>query len=157
MVIMPDLQKMLEYSNDDVISRFCAQLDVPEAEAKDILKETIKFLYLSQNPAVFIPDELLIIDEMWHNFILFTREYHDFSQQHFQRYIHHRPATKAEKEEQQKLTAENPALVQQEYLKKFELLLNETFDVLGEETVEKWFEVYPVQYSKEKIKQLRKN
>ncbi|MEJ7658804.1 MAG: hypothetical protein WKG07_03825 [Hymenobacter sp.] len=46
---------------------------------------------------VFIPDDLLIIDEMWHNFILFTPAYHAFCQAHFQKYLHHVPATKQEK------------------------------------------------------------
>lgn len=153
---MPDLQSMLQYRNEDIISRFCSQFDVSETEATDIFQETIKFLFLSQKPTVFIPDELLILDEMWHNFILFTYEYHEFSQTHFQRYLHHRPATKAEKVAQLQLLATDPQRAKEEYMNRYELLLDETFDLLGEETVVKWFEVYPKTYSKERIKQLRK-
>ena len=33
------------------------------------------------------------IDKVWHQFILFTREYHKFSQDFFGSYIHHSPNT----------------------------------------------------------------
>lgn len=33
-----------------------------------------------------------IVDEAWHGFILFTREYNDFSRRAFGRYLHHTPA-----------------------------------------------------------------
>ena len=53
--------------------------NVDQEEAEDILKETLKFLYISQIPETFIPDDLLILDAMWHNMILFTPEYITFS------------------------------------------------------------------------------
>ena len=73
------LTKLLSFTDVNVISRFMDTYDVPENEAEDILSETLKFLYISQIPGIFIPDDLLIIDEMWHNLILFTPLYHKFS------------------------------------------------------------------------------
>ena len=35
-----------------------------------------------------------IIDEIWHNFILFTKEYHEFSKNVFGKYFHHTPNSK---------------------------------------------------------------
>lgn len=102
------LEEILQFQNEDVISRFMDMFDVEESEAEDILSETLKFLYLSQIPGVFIPDDLLIIDEMWHNLILFTPQYHEFSNIHFKKYWHHVPAGKKEKEERKALLKTNP-------------------------------------------------
>jgi hypothetical protein len=43
------------------------------------------------------------IDDVWHQFILFTREYHDFSQQFYGGYFHHAPNLPSKRE--------NPALL----------------------------------------------
>ncbi len=150
------LEKMLEYKDENVICRFTDMFDIDKAEAEDILKETLKFLYISTIPGVFIPDDLLILDEMWHNMILFTPEYHKFTQEHFDQYLHHRPAKKADKEREKRLLRQDPAKAKKEYLDKIELLLSVTYDYLGEETVKKWFQEYPKKYSKENIKALRK-
>ncbi|GAA0196464.1 hypothetical protein GCM10009122_61100 [Fulvivirga kasyanovii] len=150
------LDELLEYENEDVLSRFLDMYDVTEDEARDILRETLKFLYISQIPGVFIPDDLLIIDEMWHNMILFTPEYHEFSQKHFNQYFHHVPARKQEKEDRKRSLLADPDSARQAYLEKLEKLISVTYDHLGEDTVTKWFEEYPVKYSKEQLKTLRK-
>ena len=98
----PTLAELLQYKNDNVISRFTDLFEVSDTEAEDIFTETKKFLYISRQPGVFIPDELLIIDEMWHNFILFTATYQDFCVRYFGGYLHHLPASKVEKLEHQR-------------------------------------------------------
>lgn len=154
----PDqLRRMLAYRNEDVISRFTDQFAVSEAEAEDVFTETIKFLYLSQLPTVFIPDDLLILDEMWHNFILFTPAYHAFCDAHFGgSYFHHVPATKAEKRQRQLDRAADAEQARQVYLAKLSDLLGATYDHLGEATVLKWFQHYPEQYSKARLTALRR-
>ncbi|ELR69395.1 hypothetical protein C900_05085 [Fulvivirga imtechensis AK7] len=150
------LEQLLEYENEDVLSRFLDLYNVTEGEARDILKETLKFLYISQIPGVFIPDDLLVIDEMWHNLILFTPEYHKFSQKYFSQYFHHIPARKQEKEDRRKSMDADPDKAKKAYLDKLEKLISVTYDHLGEDTVRKWFEEYPVKYSKEQLRILRK-
>ena len=150
------LERLLEYRDENVISRFTDTFDLKSNEAEDILKETLKFLYISQVPGVFISDDLLILDEMWHNMILFTPQYHEFGQQHFMRYVHHVPASKSEKEDRQCLLQQQPEVARQEYLDKLEVLIAITYDYLGKETVKKWFQEYPKRYSKENIKALRR-
>lgn len=152
----PPLAAILAYQNEDVISRFTDLLAVEEQEARDIFQETKKFLYLSQQVPAFIPDDLLILDEMWHNFILFTREYQHFCQAHFQQYLHHLPATRQEKAEQVRLRAQDPERTKQRYLNRMETLLEATYDHLGEDTVRKWFQYYPEQYSPARLLALRK-
>ncbi|WP_222933174.1 hypothetical protein [Fulvivirga aurantia] len=150
------LQKLLQFENEDMLSRFTDMYNVSEDEARDILKETLKFLYISQIPGTFIPDDLLIIDEMWHNMILFTPQYHEFSQQHFQKYFHHVPASKQEKAEREKSLMADHEKARQDYLDKLQTLISVTYDHLGEETVKKWFQEYPEKYSKQNIKALRR-
>ncbi len=150
------LDKLLEYEDENMINRFVDMFDVTDEEAKEIFKETLKFLYISRLSGVFIPDDLLILDEMWHNMILFTPEYHAFSQAYFGRYLHHLPAKKSEKESRKRLLQKNPEKARNEYLTQMQLLMSITYDELGEETVVKWFQEYPEKYSAENIKALRK-
>jgi len=152
----PQLDAILAYQDEDVISRFTDLLAVEEAEAQDIFQETKKFLYLSHHYPVFIPDDLLILDEMWHNFILFTPAYRTFCQTHFHKFLHHLPTTKQEKALQAKQREQDPAQHKQRYLARLEALLEATYDHLGEETVRKWFQLYPERYSKSQLLALRK-
>ena len=157
-VMSPDqLHHILAYRNDDVVSRFTDQFAVSETEAEDIFTETLKFLYLSQLPTVFIPDDLLIVDEMWHNFILFTPAYVAFCKTHFQgEFFHHVPASRAEKQQRQRALAANAEQARQVYLDKLAELMRAAYDHLGEATVRKWFQQYPEQYSKTNITALRR-
>lgn len=150
------LEDILSYNNEDIISRFTDMFEIDEEEAIDIFQETKKFLYVCQVEGVFIPDDLLILDEMWHNFILFTKEYHAFCNKYFNRYFHHLPASKKEKEEQHLKNIQDPEKAHAGYLQKLQHVISTVYDLLGESAVIKWFQVYPVKYSKENIKQLRK-
>lgn len=150
------LEQILAYQNEDVIFRFTNMLETTEDEARDIFNETKKFLYLSQLPGIFIPDELLILDEMWHNFILFTKEYQAFCEKNFGRFVHHQPATKAEKLYQKELLALDKDTAKAEFNQKLEVLISAVYDHLGDDTVIKWFSTYPQVYSTENIKKLRK-
>jgi hypothetical protein len=150
------LENLLSYTNEDIISRFTDMYKVSDEEAEDIFKETRKFLYICRMPGIFIPDDLLIVDEMWHNFILFTREYQRFCNEHFGAYIHHLPASKKEKELQKKINTENPDKASKDFNDKLSLVLSTVYDVFGEDTVIKWFTIYPEKYSKAAITALRK-
>ncbi|WP_315814861.1 hypothetical protein [Paraflavitalea speifideaquila] len=152
-----DLTTLLQYNNEDVLSRFTDLFEVTETEAADIFTETRKFLFICGQPDVFIPDELLIIDEMWHNFILFTATYQDFCHQYFGTYLHHQPASKVEKIRHQEQLAADVATTRKVFNEKLTRFMTVTYDQLGHDTMIKWFQQYPVQYSKQVIKSLRKN
>ena len=69
------LEKIRSYNNEDLICRFLDIYEIDEAEAINIFEETKKWLWLCSNAKfdLIIDDSLIIIDEMWHNFILFTK------------------------------------------------------------------------------------
>lgn len=150
------LERMLTYRNEDIISRFTDQFELKDETAELIFADTLRFMYLCQLPNIFIPDQLLIVDEMWHNFILFTKEYQKFCDTHFGRYFHHLPASKSEKEAARKAMLADPEKAKQDFGKKLSYVVSSAYDHLGQETVVRWFREYPIIYSKEAIRQLRK-
>ena len=157
-MIETKLKTILQYSNENVISRFLDMFEMPETEAQDIFKETKKFLYLTdKGEDVFICDDMLIIDEMWHNFVLFTNDYYRFCHQYFNTFKHHIPATKQEKHQYKRKLQEQPEETKQKMLSRIEQLISLTYDHLGEATVIKWFSVYPEKYHKAYIKSIRRS
>jgi hypothetical protein len=151
------LADLLQYKNENVISRFTDLFEVPEEEAEVIFTETKKFFFISRQPGVFIPDELLIVDEMWHNFILFTSTYHEFCACYFGGFLHHLPASKAEKIKHREQLAADAVAARITFKEKLAAFISITYDQLGYETVIRWFQDYPLRYSKQAIKNLRKH
>lgn len=150
------LDKALEYQNDDVVYRFTTLWDVSFAEAQDLFLETKKWLWLcaqSEKQRLKITTPMLIIDEMWHNFVLFCREYMEYCQDRFGRYIYHAPTPHSEKEEHKKLYKADPISAAEkrmrEQIKQLELI----YQNLGVETLLKWYREYPERYNEEFFKQ----
>ena len=48
---------------------------------------------------IFTHEPLWVIDEMWHTFLLYSKDYYDFCHQYLGRMIHHRPTPRAKKNE----------------------------------------------------------
>ena len=63
------------------------ETEVPKIE---LLEETIRFLSLVAHTKEILAPALLV-DDAWHEFILFTRLYNNFCQEKFGRFIHHTP------------------------------------------------------------------
>ena len=131
------LKSVLKYRNTAVVTRYLKDFGGTEKEAAVVFRETLKWLYLgnhslSTNPKhpvqCFINSELIKIDDMWHTFILFTRDYTDFCTEHFGRYIHHRPATDEE--------ARIPIKERKRKLRRF---YGYVYDTLGRATFLRWF------------------
>lgn len=72
----------------DKLEPICEQYAI---DSTLLITEMIKFLNL-----IHISKQRLspsyIVDLAWHEFILFTRYYHEFCQQYYGRYIHHTPS-----------------------------------------------------------------
>ncbi len=151
------LENALNYKNEDVIFRFLKIYNITEKESLLLFEETKKWLWLcykATEPGTKIPvlidDSMLIIDEMWHNFILFTNDYKNYCIDKFGFYIHHQPTTKKES----LLWKNDPEKNTNLYLKTIETQYSIIFDLLGEETLLLWYKDLAKNYSKEKIKEL---
>ncbi len=71
-------------------SKLVAACGVEAERAEVALREVIRFLDLcaaAGRPLTPSPR----VDDAWHEFVLCTREYADFCQQHFGRFVHHDP------------------------------------------------------------------
>lgn len=82
----------LAFPMHNVIKRYAKDHGLPLEVAKEHEVELKKYLVL----CTLNPDGGLgmsrVIDELWHTFIFFTRDYHRFCEQVAGRYLHHGPA-----------------------------------------------------------------
>ncbi|MEX2397720.1 MAG: hypothetical protein WD491_11865 [Balneolales bacterium] len=152
---------VLSYRNDDVLHKFKTQWDISDEATFDVFEQTKKFLFLAayaktQCFTAEVQEQILIIDEMWHTFILFTDAYHSFCEQNFDGYLHHEPLTKAGRKETIKdVSSQNVtfARYKRNTLARQVELIDELY---GFDTVYRWYCTYPDIYSIEKMNVLRK-
>lgn len=85
---------------DRLVNRFGHNAAVVEQAIEEFKKYMIIRLETGLE-RLSMPSEA--VDEVWHQFILFTREYHGFCEAAFGRYVHHAPATTNENPSQQAL------------------------------------------------------
>ncbi|HET9679461.1 MAG TPA: hypothetical protein VFP95_02735 [Gammaproteobacteria bacterium] len=151
-----NLSELLEYTNQNVIDAFCAALDIAEKDAKIIFGGMLRYFWLCEtsNEACVqaIDAPVAIIDEMWHMFILFTKDYARFCRQYFGHFIHHVPTTeknkKSSKEDRKKDFVEK---LISEKKKRYEII----YDQLGKQAFIRWYYEFPEKYSMENIKKMR--
>lgn len=137
------LSKVLKYKNKDVIRRYEKDYPLNKLRGADAFNELMKFFWVAQqhknakkihpennelNFTCAIYPEMSDIDDMWHTFLLFTKDYMSFCKTYFDEYIHHVPNTKE--------GPINEANFEDDLTK----YLSFVYDVLGEETIINWFE-----------------
>jgi hypothetical protein len=149
--------KALSYENEEIVASFRNSYGVTLEEARELFEECKKWLWLcgtrprSMRLTVFGPMRLL--DEMWHTFILFTREYTEYCMTHFGFYIHHAPTTRTENEQYRQRVAANPEETHAKLREERREMMLLVHDELGEETLRRWFADY-ARYSDERLRGL---
>lgn len=124
-----------------IIFRF--QQDYPNAhmQAEEALSELMKFIWLchkhradkkrrpkdkSLHFSCVLHSEMADIDNMWHTFLLFTKDYYQFCNDYLDGvFFHHEPILNTVSDEK--------------YEHELTLYLSYIYDHLGEETLLKWF------------------
>lgn len=149
---LPSLNELLQYKNPLVIQRFQRNFPKYHDQAETLFTDLLKYLWLcvkydnekrlspddpTLNFNCFMHKEMIIIDEMWHTFILITKEYAAFCDHYFGEFIHHIPEVGDGNREIVR-TDEEKALFENDLT----LFLSYVYDHLGEETVRSWFGVY---------------
>lgn len=143
------LKHLLKYSNNELIASFCREYSVHEKEAKIIFKDLLRFLWLDQYLkskksskasyfAIWAPH--LIIDKMWHSFILRSADYEQFCNTYFGEFIHHFPESALKKQS-------HPDRFKLHWEKQIDL----TLQYLGPTVLRRWYLQYPKKYSQIKI------
>ena len=143
------LDEILKYKNKFVIDRF--QEFRPDAiEEADLIFDDLKrFLWLvatlsdrkekgEKVPDLSFAKSMLVMDDMWHAFILWTNFYTEFCDENFGRYLHH--PTEMPKYYQ------NTTVDGMEEEEAMSIFLTEmitcVIEEFGEETAERWFDYY---------------
>lgn len=155
-MLLPDLDKLLEYKNPAVLKLYVQNYPNNKLSAEEAFTETLKYLWLCRKhqldlltnegnddfPAqIFMPRSMREIDEMWHEFILFTQAYVDFCMTFFGEYMHHLPNI-----------FDNAPLPRHVVESEIEKMIPYIYDNLGADTVCTWFSTYldPIEIVEEK-------
>lgn len=153
---LPDLDQLLEYKNPAVLKLYVQNYPNNILPAEEAFTEVLKYLWLCKKhqmeaaenegnesfpDQVFMPRSMREIDEMWHEFILFTEAYVDFCFSNFGEYMHHLPNI-----------FDNAPLPRAVVEREIEKMIPYIYDNLGEETVRTWFASYldPIEAVEEK-------
>ncbi len=82
-------RKVLD-DNPILVSKIVVGAEVTEEEVPLLLEEVLRFLFLIRmGNQILTPSH--IVDMAWHEFILCTRYYAQFCEEHFEKFIHHHP------------------------------------------------------------------
>lgn len=143
--MLATLDEVLSYKHPAVVRRF--QKDHPQKadQAEELFEDLMRFFWSSKKHAldrqaqpkndalnfVYIMDEeMRDIDQMWHVFLLYTKDYMDFCHKYFGEYLHHLPDIVP--------TFEKGSFDFETNLVKF---LDYVYDNLGEDVLKRWFPV----------------
>lgn len=143
---LPDLDLLLNYSNERVIRAYRQNCPNNKLPAEQALREILKYLWLvcrHRHDLLDNPDNERLhfrcvmlfsmreIDAMWHEFILHTRDYMDFCQEYFGEYLHHQPDVFI-----------NAPIGPEETQDELAKMLPYIYEQLGEQTLRTWFAEY---------------
>ncbi len=151
--MVKDLEKILHYENAEVIDYFLKlhpTFEGTRADAELIFKDVLRFLWLygtieeykianpdkEDFPELGISKSMIVIDNMWHTFILYTQFYTNFCIENFGQYLHHPVPLKRyyqNIEQFDKETASNIFITE---------LVEGVVEHLGEEVAIRWFDTY---------------
>jgi hypothetical protein len=87
-----------------------------EDEARALFREVKRYLVMTATDrTVAWAMYSLRVDHIWHQFILFTRQYIDYCLRHFDRYIQHAPSTSPTPEDKEQLRPSTFAMFAERY------------------------------------------
>jgi len=133
------LDEVLTYRNPFVVERFAGKHRVAIEDAEEIFREMLKLVWLmGTSPSkIKVYRPMTVIDEMWHEFILFSREYTGFCRARFGRYVHHKPTTSADRARTKDVS---------QLRVEIEAQCRYISEKLGGETLTRWFVHFPTRF-----------
>lgn len=155
---LSSLEEVLKYRNSEVIARFCVDHKATSEEGEELFRETLRWLWFcayqlsspTSRKIATIPlvGEITALDLMWHTFLLFTKDYADFCNQYFGFFIHHTPVTQAEKKLWKEKMAQDLKAAREEKEALLRTAYEAIYEVLGEDVLLTWMEVFPEKYAR---------
>lgn len=143
------LEEVLAYKNKFVIDRFKKFRPDAADEAEQIFDDLKRFLWLvatlqeqkakgAEVPDVSFPVSMIIMDDMWHAFILWTNFYTDFCDKYFGQYLHH--PTEMPIFEKNHIKGDMPEEEANDIFLRG--MITVVIDVFGETLAQRWFDEY---------------
>ncbi len=161
----PSLEDVLAYQNPQIIISFCKTFAISKEEALAIFDELKRMLWLinemefdgskAQGNRFYIDQSLLIIDEMWHKFILFTSVYGQFCEQMFGAMIHHYPSVQTDEEYATRFVGMSRDEVTNTIMNDKRWQYTYVLQKLGKASFQKWYTEFHEKYSAPAILALR--
>src|SRR5262249_2354038 len=135
-ILPATLAEVLAYRHPGVVRRYAREQHASRGEAEEGFQETARRLYLCgrglcEDFAFAMTPEIAKLDEMWHTFLMFTRDYADFCERYFGVFLHHVP-----NEDEGEVREGGAEAVREQLERQFGLV----YDVLGENTLKRWYE-----------------
>lgn len=87
-------EAIIAYQHPDLIERLVQKLEMPKEQAEAAFLGLKQFLYIAGTMVGTFSPQSQDVDEAWHNFMLFSKDYAKFCQTNFGHFIHHQPHTK---------------------------------------------------------------
>ena len=140
---LPALKALLAYRNPRVVQKFQREFPQVTTDANALFSELLKYLWLAQKQRLernqapqddnldfllAIYDDMIHIDQLWHCFILCTKDYVEFCDCYFGRYMHHVPDA-----------FDSLPPTKEKFAADLEKFASYVYDHLGIETVQTWF------------------
>ncbi|MFT5766047.1 MAG: hypothetical protein ACI8X3_003485 [Saprospiraceae bacterium] len=147
--MIKSLEETLAYKNKFAIDRF-KQTRPDAAEEADLIFDDLKrFLWLvatqeerkakgEEVPDLSFAQSMLVLDDMWHAFILCTNFYTEFCNEYFGNYIHH-PTDMPKYIKNTKTDGMEEEEAMSIFLTE---MITRVIEEFGEEIAERWFDYY---------------
>lgn len=89
--LQPLIYKAESFPLEKILTRYQKDFNVPTDQAKEHEKELKRYLILAVISETQLPMMSREIDNLWHTFIIFTKDYCSFCREIAGKYIHHTP------------------------------------------------------------------
>lgn len=138
------LESVLAYKHPDLLNRFGNRYFLTDDKCEQIFRELKLWLYLvgtrtSDAPPLVILSPMEVIDNIWHEFLLYTTDYANFCHTYFGHFIHHEPTRVADRLKLQQERECNLQAFQTKRRAELEIFIGYVYDKLGAEVCHRWF------------------
>jgi hypothetical protein len=160
--VLPPLERALEFRFDDVAYKFTDYYEVPFEIASEFFCETRKWLWLCARsmqerrrnekvPDLTITAPLFWLDEMWHIFLQFTRQYQEFCTECCGMFVHHVPTSQADKIAHREARGRAPQEFLDQRANELRAQCLYIQEHLGKDTLRRWYVDFAKEYSAENL------
>lgn len=155
------LSAAIAYQNADVVDSFLSTWHMPRADAELLFEDVRRWIWLTGRARragvhLFIDSKLRLFDEMWHTFILFTKDYTAFCETYVGHYCHHEPTRQHERDETARRAAEEPDALARSVREDYMAFITLVAQELGEDVAVRWFSTYRKVHTREYMRSIHK-